>query len=208
MEISKAIDMFNIKNISEESDKTLKRRYKKLMLKYHPDNYNGNDNKAKELNLAYNELKNIVKGSEFLDWENKQKLEKENQKKVLVIKLNELIDIYKGNNVTIDGIKINSKNIRKHNIIIEYSILLIHNNIKKEFKASKQWNNEDIYKVYCNINVDEDKLNNKEEINISVPTCNIEKIISFSSQSINFRISLDSGIIMSVIIDKKIKKDK
>lgn len=205
MEKEKAIRMFNISNILEESDKTLKKRYKKLMLKYHPDNCNGDDSKAKELNLAYDILKGIVKDSRLLEWESRQKLEKENMKKVLIIKISDLINIYSGKPITIDGIEINSKNVRKYNIMIDYNVILTHNQSSVEFKASKPWNNEDSYKVYCYINVDEQRLDEKEEVKIEIPLCDIEKTINFSSQSINFGISLPYNIRIQVVIEKKIR---
>lgn len=52
MNLQKACCVFDIQNIAEEDKKSIKRRYKALMIKYHPDNC-GSDAKAKEIGEAY-----------------------------------------------------------------------------------------------------------------------------------------------------------
>lgn len=46
---------------------TIKKKYKKLALKYHPDKYNGNNNKMKLLNSSFELVKNNIKKKTHLN---------------------------------------------------------------------------------------------------------------------------------------------
>lgn len=208
MNLREAIKLFEVTDIYNESDKALKKKYKKLMVKYHPDNYNGDESKSKDINIAYNILKSLVKDSKQLEWENKQKIENENQSKLLIISIKDLIDIYKGKIITVDNININSKKLRRYNIMVESKVSLTHDNNKKEFIAYEKWNNEDKYKIHCSIDIKDKDLNDLEEVKINIPECNSDRDIKFKSQSIKFVVTLDFNIKLEIIIDKKIKNKK
>ena len=59
MNLRDACDIFNISDIGHESHETLKKKYRKLMVRYHPDNF-GNSKIAMEIGEAYRLLKKIV----------------------------------------------------------------------------------------------------------------------------------------------------
>ena len=68
MWLNEALDIFNISDITQETEESLKKKYKKLMLKYHPDSKDGDESKAKNISVAMKLIKEAIsKMSKFKD---------------------------------------------------------------------------------------------------------------------------------------------
>lgn len=202
MNLEKALDTFKINDISSETEETLKRKYKRLMIKYHPDNYKGDDTKAKEISLALEILKDALKKlQEYKLINNKQEIYN------IVIPLNKLIHLYSGENITItynNEHKVLSNNdIQKHNTLIILDTTITHNGIVTDFSNIQHWSISDNYMINCELYVE--NINNSETILIRLE--NYENEFTFSSQAISVRVQLPFNISVDVKITKKLRVD-
>lgn len=92
------IDLYEVLNINQNADyKIIKKNYRKLVLKFHPDKPNGDKDAYEIINLAYSVLKN----------ENLRSLYDDERKK------------YIENNQSFDSLRNQSKNIPKKNLTKE-----------------------------------------------------------------------------------------
>lgn len=203
MDINKALELFSITDIMEETEETLKKKYKKLMIKYHPDTYKGGDDKAKDITVAMDILKNAIKQI------NQYKLiNTKTEQMTLVIPLHKLIELYSGKEITLGSadkqMAFNIKSIRKHNVLIMSDIAVTHNGLTQIFSNVQPWQISDNFEINCEIYVT--KLDNPEKINIKLE--GLDRELQIKSQSLRFKMQLPYSITMDVVVTKKIKVDK
>lgn len=198
MTLNEALELFGIDDISLEDDTTLKKKYKKLMIKYHPDNCNGDENKAKEVAEAFEVLKdalNAVKKYSYLT----QKVQELN----IIIPLSKLLELYKGGSITVgyDNVRrvITKKDIQKHNTLIISDVTLTHKGMVHTFNSIQPWTIGDKYEINCDIYVDD--ITKQETVKIHIN--NFEKEIKFVSQSIVMNVTLDFNVNVAIRITKK-----
>ena len=194
-----AIKIFNIDDLMLETEETVKKKYRRLLAKYHPDNC-GDDTKAKDIIEAYSVLK------ELLIKLNQIKLINRKVEVVsILLPIHKLVEIYSGKDVYVgDNRKINNKNLRKFNVLIMTDVELTHNGITEIFSNIEPMRVDDTYEVNCNIYVE--NLENTEEIKLNIN--NKERELKVTSQSIKFRCSLDYNTYVNCIITKKTRADK
>lgn len=199
MTIKDAMNQFGITDISKENTESLKKKYKRLMIKYHPDNNNGDDKRAKDIVDANIMLCDMLKSLEMYKGNTK-----EQKSYNIVIPLSKLIDIYAGGYVEVSNdnetIRIYSKDIQKHSILLMVNATIIHNGIAKTFNIVQPWKISDEYEINCSIYVT--NLCNSEKIKVIIEDKEVE--LEIESQSLRFRTSLHYNVNVSVIITKNI----
>lgn len=202
MNLEKSLEIFNVSDLTVETDETIKKKYKKLMIKYHPDNCNGNDAIAKDVSLAYDVLKEAI--------ENIRKqlaINAVKEEYTIIIPLSKLIQVYDGKNITMSSgekaKEVNRKDIQRYNTLIISDVTLNHNGIEHRFSNIQHWSISDKYVINCEILVN--NLFDREKVLIKLE--DFEKEISFTSQAVSMLIQLPFNISVEVKIDKKMKQD-
>lgn len=119
MELHEALEIFGFKDGEDIDSTELKKRYRKLAFKYHPD-HGGDTDKFKDINEANSMLLNRLKIFEQI------KRFKESQKvHAAIISLKDYISLYNGNTFKLsDGYVLKKGNVKSNRIFIEipYSI--------------------------------------------------------------------------------------
>lgn len=119
MELHEALEIFGFKDGEDINSTELKKRYRKLALKNHPD-HGGDTDKFKDINEANSMLLNRLKIFEQI------KRFKESQKvHAAIISLKDYISLYNGNTFKLsDGYILKKGNVKSNRIFIEipYSI--------------------------------------------------------------------------------------
>ena len=200
MDLEKSLELFNIEDLTVETDDTIKAKYRKLMIKYHPDNCNGNDDKAKNVSVAYEILKDALSSIKKY---NAAHVEREEY--TIMIPLSKLIHVYNGGTVTVgrgDAAKeFNRKDIQKYNTLIMLDVSLTHNGSVLRFSNIQHWSISDRYLINCKLVVE--NLSDKETVLIKLE--DFEKEISFTSQAVSMVIQLSFNISVEIKIDKKLQ---
>lgn len=195
MNLDKALELFKIEDITQETSATLKGKYRKLMIKYHPDNCNGDDNKAKDISIAYEILKDAAEKIHKY-----QLMDTKEEKYTLVIPLSKLIDAYSGKTVKIGQNEFSRHDIQKHNTLILSEVTIEHNGVVNRFSNVQHWSISDNYEINCDIIVE--KLNNKEAVRIKLE--NFDKEFMLSGQAVSIKIPLKFNISVDIRINKKL----
>lgn len=200
MNLEKSLELFNIDDLTAETVDTLKKKYKKLMIKYHPDNCGGKDDKAKDVGVAFEVLRDAI--------ENIRKYTAVNtvrEEYTIIIPLSKLIHVYQGGTVTVgsgDNAKVfDRKDIQKYNTLIISEVSLTHNGNVFRFSNMQHWSISDKYVINCELMVE--NLSDKETVLIKLE--DFEKEISFTSQAVSMIIPLSFNISVEIKIDKKLQ---
>lgn len=208
MNIKESLDIFGLSNISEESEENLKKIYKKLMIKYHPDNYDGNDSKAKDISMAYKVIKDTLKKIDTFE-----KLNGTHKvvQSTVVISLDNLIQLYKNKEIIFKNKLDSSKkrvfttaNLQNNGalLIIDWSVSV--NGVPNTFSNICHWNSNDNYQVSCDVIVE----NLSDECNMKIKILDRDKEYNIKSQSVKLKISFDYNINVEILISKKLKPDE
>lgn len=203
MNTQEAISIFNITDIFDEDTQSIKKRYKKLALEYHPDSKNGSTELMAKLNDAHKILNSTIKKVEQFN-----KINSRNQMNSILIPLESLIKIYSGESVTAysHGDKkvsktINRETLKNNNIIIGIDIGIENRgvlNVYNELQPLSEINN---YTVNLDLFVD----NIFDTENITIKILDYNKTIKVSSQSIRIKINMHDSVYVTLVIEKKLK---
>ena len=200
MDIEKALELFEITNLASETLDSLKKRYRKLMIKYHPDNRGGDKELAASVSSAYSILKETF---EKVDAYNRASVKHEDYN--IVIPLSQLVKLYNGSKITLgnnsEKKEFSIKDIQKHGALIILDTTINHNGIDYSFTNVQRWSISDNYTINCDIFVE--NLNNDEKITVRLE----DKVsnFSFTSQTISIKLSLSFNISVVIVVNKKIR---
>lgn len=199
MDLEQALEVFNIEDIASEDTKSIKKKYKKLMLKHHPDNCGGDESKAKEITLAFDIIKNAINNIRKYNAVNRVM-----EDYTIVIPISKLIKLYNGEKVKVsygDNKQVfGIKEIQKYNTLIISDTTIVYNGISYDFQSIQHWSISDEYVINCEILVE--NINNSEQIKVVVN--GIEKSLDFTSQRILIPFILDKNVKVNVRIVKKL----
>lgn len=214
MTVVEALNYFEYNDINEAAeDKDIKRRYKKLMRKYHPDLAHGNA----ELERKHTEIsKNINEALEVINLVIKQIKafkaieEASNTQSIFaIIPFESLFEIY--NNKTIqlssklangDNFTLNKSNIRAHKIILHLNCDLVVNGIRQSYSVLTPWVIKDEYSINCPIIVTDME---PIDVIINCHTKNVE--LTLKNNSTRLKLQFESGVVVYVNIEKKLQSD-
>lgn len=162
MDIINAMKVFDISDIISETDTSLKKKYRVLMRKYHPDSCGGSDDKAKEISTAYSALLGIMDKIKSFN------LSRNASIPFVIIGLHELCRIYNNETITViangSEQKITKGDLKRYNIMIALEVAVYHNGVQEVYSNLEPWNISDKYNVKCDIHVT--SLNGVEDIQI------------------------------------------
>jgi hypothetical protein len=203
MNIGKALELFEIDDISLETKETLKKKYRLLMRKYHPDNYNGDTKLASDITSANEILIRAVENAEQF-----KALHKKSEVLTIVIPLSVLIQSYCGEVITIGSgnnkRKLSRVDIKKNNTLIIVEAIIEQRGIQHEFSSVVAWNINDKYDINCEIFVE--SLAATEDIVIRVEDKKLS--IPMESSSVKTIFTLSYGIKVGVTVTKKLRKEE
>lgn len=91
MDIKEACSMFGMYSINEVNTRDIKKRYRQLMKKYHPDNCNGNSETASKISEAYEVIRKLSSV--------KHNLESQSSCNINIIGMEDIIDIFNKNDI-------------------------------------------------------------------------------------------------------------
>lgn len=203
MDFNRACSLFDITDISLETEDTVKSKYRQLTKKYHPDNVKtGDQKKFLEIRDAIEILTDAIKKiSQYKEINRTQTLY------TMVITLDKLIHLYQGGTITMgDGensIEVNKGIMKKNNTLILSAVSIEHNGTTYNYDNVEAWNIDDKYNVCCDLFVE--NIVDAEDIKIKIHDKELN--ISMKSQSMSINFILDYNIKIRVTINKKIRVD-
>ena len=179
MKLIEMCELFNITDINNEDSKSLRKKYKKLMKVYHPDNIRSNkrnDITAVDINEAFNELLIIVKDIEIL-----KRLEKAASLNTVLIDLNTLIDVLEGKEIKlVNGDICTYAYINRNNTYVRVEISIEVNGLSTSFYSIQPYNKMNDYSIDVEIPVSD----YKDTVNIRTGKYNKNIDININNSSI------------------------
>lgn len=204
MSLIEALKILSIHDLNTLTKEELKKIYRKLLKKYHPDNNNGDDTKAKDITKA-----NEVVLAALVEIESYKEMMKVMQRQysyiTSVLPLSTLIDIYKGSsisfNVNGDTVVIDKTNLLRHNffIMVDFSIAVL-NESTKYFNRICKLDFSRSYEIICDIEVVELKA-----LGIEINILNEKRNFTMEADGLRVPIRLDEDIRIILNIRKKLK---
>ena len=107
------LSMFGIDDISSETEDTLKKRYKKLMIKYHPDNCKDSDYAIKMCNLVntgYDRLKKVLR--EVITYNNNVK--------TIIVSFRDIVKLCNSDIIASGQHVLTKSDVLKNNTIVDF----------------------------------------------------------------------------------------
>lgn len=151
MDAYEALKIFGLKDIRDTNSDLLKKKFKRLIKKYHPD-VGGNEEMATNINLAYELLRELI--SKLPSNYTVYRQERLN----IIIPIDELPKVYLGEKLEIgnNGAKIiiDKQSLMLYNIIILIKVLIEYKGRKFSFEALEILNIRDEYFIDCRIKDD------------------------------------------------------
>lgn len=188
----------DIYSFDKLDEKEIKKKYKRLMVKYHPDSPTGDTEKATELTDAYNIVIKTIKELKLLStYTSKEQI-------TTVLDLDKLIRMYKGETAKLKSTdktrELKANELSSHNIFINVAIEMQYNGEVRQFNEINKYNMMDNYTCNCKIFQD----NISEPLALKVRCCNITRELTISSANVDLIMNLDSGIKITIQIERKI----
>lgn len=143
MGVFEALRVLEIRELRGLSDQDVKKAYRKLMGKHHPDK-GGDVRKAQMLNEAYSILREAIKKLKVSDNRDVQA--------IVVVGLGDLQEVYLGKEVIgrsdLGEVGVTRKNIRVMNTYIETDMDIVVGNFVSRFSTLSKWNIADEYQIH------------------------------------------------------------
>jgi len=182
MNYYEALRLFNIDNSNEIEATVIKKKYRTLVKKWHPD-VCGDDTKYKEVQDAYKIINDYLKAAD------KNKLNSvEERQKTVILEVKDILDIFKGKEIRINNnININKDSIARYNVFVRISTDIIIDGVTFNFSTIKPRNIKDEY--VFDIMLPDTDLDRTVAIKVKLMDRHIEK--EMSSVRMDFRFNLD-----------------
>ena len=188
-------DIDELINIDES---LLKKRYRKGMVKYHPDSPNGDTEKAVELTEAYKIVTNAIKRVKTIAVQSKK------EQVTAVIDLKKLIKAFDGSTLKIrkadKTVELAKKDLINNNVYILVDASVIVSGVEFNFS---EMNNYSLYNKYkCDCSIVQESLD--EPLEITVKCCNKSISVTMRSRSMEIPILIDHDIRVTVYVERKL----
>jgi hypothetical protein len=170
MTYDEALKIFNITDTTEETVDSLRKKYKKLMIQYHPDNYKGDDTLAKDASVAFDLLKKVidtVNNDIILNGRINNTVKK---KKNLIVSLKTLNKLYEGGSITIGNENhkrtVFKEDLKTFNTLIELDFNLVVNGVYYSYHDLLKYDFSREFNV--NLDIIVDNLDEPTDIEVSL----------------------------------------
>lgn len=193
MDISKALQMYEVVDISQEDDKTLNKKYKRLAKKYHPDSYKDSGEKFKEVKEAYDMLLDLLKQIKIVETINKINTREE---KLIHITFEELIEIYNNKHRSLT-----KQDLYKNRVLVMFTVSTLYKSDIQTITSVNLWNIDDKYSVDLEVK-DENIL---EESSIDIKIGKENRHVDLKCISTKYIATLENNIKISITITKRAK---
>lgn len=182
MNYYEALRLFNIDNSNEIEATVIKRKYRTLVKKWHPD-VCGDDTKYKEVQDAYKIINDYLKAAD------KNKLNSvEERQKTVILEVKDILDIFKGKEIRINNnINITKDSIARYNVFVRISTDIIIDGVTFNFSTIKPRNIKDEY--VFDIMLPDTDLDRTVAIKVKLMDRHIDKVMN--SVRMDFRFNLD-----------------
>lgn len=210
MNLVESLELFGIDNIVSEDMDSIKKKYRRLMKKYHPDMNYANIEKstikkydASDINDAYQILSDVLRKAEML-----RALEATSRTELVIsMPLSKLIDIYDKRYPIIKNedknIEVTIGTLNKEKVLFVIEAIVNYKGINYEFTNIQKRNMEDSYNIDCDIPV-----NSLEEVEDAyIRILGEDKKINLTHQSTSIILTFKYNIKVKVKINKKIIKE-
>lgn len=201
MDISYALGVFNITDISKVSDEDVRKKYRKLMKVNHPD-VGGSEEKAKEIIEANNTILNALKELK------RHQIENKSTDATIFINLGSLINIFNGESITVgnsdNSITVNRSNINAFKVMINIDISIMFNGIEYKFSKFELRNHSDNYSIVCKYLA----YTFDEVVNARIMAYGKDITINIKDANLNMNLTFDNGIRLKVMLERQLINDE
>lgn len=190
--------MYSIGDLDESS---LKKIYRKKMIKYHPDSPTGDTDKATKLTDAYKIVLSTLKELKLLSCNTKE------QEITTILELNQLIKLYDGESIKLrsssETKELKANELIRHNIFINVNISINADGVNYDFNEINKYDRFDNYKCDCCLY----QTDNNKPIHLKINCYGTIREFDMSTPSVELLIRLDKDIKVKIHIDRKIIKE-
>lgn len=205
MKLTAAMQIFSVDNIGNITESELKKKYRTLTRKYHPDickEHNATE-KMSDINEAYRLIGQVIKQ---LTIANNDKL---TQYASVTMTIEQLQRVYNGGtlvfrNKDTDEIKLTKENIHKYRVFIALRATITENNITTEYVKIAKHTGNDEYTINCDIGVQSVSDIKHLVIRIIDKSMNVD----MTSQSLLVKFRFSRNIVVNIVVNKKIYENK
>lgn len=198
MEIFEALEYLGFSRYEEISIQALKKRYRKLSKKSHPD-LGGNPEEFRIITESKDKLEKYLKELEIL-----KRLYTVNKERTAIISLSDLIGMYNGKTITLsDGYVLTASNLKLNRIyiVIQYSIAIDGIQFIKE--QTVPYKIDDRYQLFCEIS--DSNIGINRDLRVMIHNKDIQCTIGSSTKIINININNLVHIALQI---ERIQKDR
>ena len=203
MNLTEALKILEIQDINNLVKEDLRKTYRRLLKKYHPDANNGDDTIAKDIIKANEIVTNALE--EIESYKKLMKMMQQHSQCITsVIPLSTLINIYKGDSIKFkldnDDIEVNKSNLLRHNlfVMVDFSIAVKNENTK-HFNRMCKLDFSRNYEIICDIELSELKA-----VDIEINVLNEKRNFTMETDGLRVPIRLDEDIRIILNIRKKL----
>jgi len=191
MDYYDAIKLFNIDKGQELNRETVKKKYRTLVKKWHPDVY-GCDEKYKKVQEAYKIINKYLEGVAEL-----QKATGSKDNDTVIISLQELLTLFNGKSINTDnGIILTKNNIGRYLVYIKIEVKLIVDGVEHKHTFVKPRSIKDEYDV--TVEVPDTDLDEAIDIKVEVLDKKIVKTMGEIRMNFRFNFNYISQVIVAV----------
>ena len=201
MELYDALNIFGFADITKIDELMLRKAYRKLMKKNHPD-IGGSEEVAKRINKA-NEV--VLAALETLK---KAEINRVSGNTTVFINFDSLINIFNGDSVIVGNtdnkMTIDRSNINRFNIVLDIDIKIMANGIQYPVNKLEPRNISDNYSItfrYFTKTLD-------ELVEFKIQSYGKKVAIPVSSKIINLNLKYDNAVTLKVILERQLVVDE